>query len=101
MVIYVAGIESIDRTYYEAALIDGAGYWQRTFKITFPLMLPSIIVNIFLSISGAFKTFEIPYLMTRGGPGDSTNLIAYNICVIVMCIAIFQIRAMKRKEVEA
>lgn len=121
MVIYVAGIESIDRTYYEAALIDGAGYWERTFKITFPLMLPSIIVNIFLSISGAFKTFEIPYLMTRGGPGDSTNLIAYNIykeaylsnhagyasakavvlCVIVMCIAIFQIRAMKRKEVEA
>ena len=36
-------------------------------------------MNIFLSISGAFKTFEIPYLMTRGGPGDSTNLIAYNI----------------------
>ena len=95
--------------------------FEEKINITFPLMLPSIIVNIFLSISGAFKTFEIPYLMTRGGPGDSTNLIAYNIykeaylsnhagyasakavvlCVIVMCIAIFQIRAMKRKEVEA
>ena len=58
MVIYVAGIESIDRTYYEAALIDGAGYWQRTFKITFPLMLPSIIVNIFLSISGLLRRLK-------------------------------------------
>ncbi|HCS75252.1 MAG TPA: ABC transporter permease [Clostridiales bacterium] len=120
MVIYIAGIESIDKTYYEAAMIDGAGYWQRTCRITLPLILPSITVNIFLAISGAFKTFEIPYLMTRGGPGNSTNLIAYNIyreaymsnhagyasakavilCLIVMFIAFFQIRAMKRKEVE-
>lgn len=120
MVIYAAGAESIDRTYYEAATIDGANYWQRTYNITLPLMLPSITVNIFLAVSGAFKTFEIPYLMTRGGPGNSTNLIAYNIykeayasnhagyasakavilCLIVMTAAIFQVRAMKRKEIE-
>lgn len=120
MVIYTAGMESIDRTYYEAAVIDGANYWQRVCGITLPLMIPSITVNLFLAVSGAFKTFEIPYLMTRGGPGNSTNLIAYNIykeayssnhvgyacakavalCVIVMTVAAFQVRAMKRKEIE-
>jgi raffinose/stachyose/melibiose transport system permease protein len=120
MVIYIAGVESIDRTYYEAATIDGANYWQRVRGITLPLILPSITVNIFLAVSGAFKTFEIPYLMTRGGPGNSTNLIAYNIykeayasnhagyacakavilCLIVMTVAAFQVRAMKRKEIE-
>lgn len=120
MVIYVAGLQSIDQTYYEAATIDGANYWHNLWHITLPMLMPSITVNLFLAISGAFKTFELPYLMTRGGPGDSTNLIAYNIyreaylanhagyasakavilCIIVMFVAVFQIRAMKKREVE-
>lgn len=121
MVIYIAGLQSVDTTYLEAAYIDGANGRQRFFRITLPLIMPSIVVNVFVSISGAFKTFDIPFMMTQGGPGNSTSVVAYDIykeaflknnvgyasakavllCILVMFVTYFQIRSSKAKEVEA
>jgi len=60
---------------YEAAIIDGANRFQVFFRITLPLIRPVVIVSIFLRAIEAFKVFDKPYILTGGGPGNSTEVI--------------------------
>lgn len=76
MLIYYTGIKNIDPVLYEAASIDGANQGQTFFKITLPLMKPVIQVNVTMAIISALKQMETVYLLTGGGPGDSTQFAA-------------------------
>ena len=76
VVIYIAGIQSIDKTYYEAASIDGATGWQKLTNITLPLVAPSQNSIIILSLIGGLRSFELIWTMTGGGPGFATDVLA-------------------------
>ena len=73
--IYIAGLSSISKTYYEAAVIDGASSHKSFMKITLPLMVPSINTVLTLSLIGGLRSYELVYSMTGGGPGYSTELL--------------------------
>jgi raffinose/stachyose/melibiose transport system permease protein len=75
MVILIAGLQSIPREYYEAAEVDGAGFWAKLFRITLPLMMPTIIIVTVLNLLYALKVFDIVYALTNGGPGYATDVI--------------------------
>ena len=79
MVIYLAGITSVDEGLYEAAQIDGAGHFQMFRKITLPLLAPSITINVITSTIGTLKIFDLPFVMTGGGPGHSSESLAMTI----------------------
>ncbi len=72
MVIYLAGLQAIPGELYEAAAIDGASHWTRFWRITLPLLTPTIFFNLILSIIGTFQTFTNAFVATNGGPLDST-----------------------------
>jgi carbohydrate ABC transporter membrane protein 1, CUT1 family (TC 3.A.1.1.-) len=76
VVIYIAGIQSIDRSYYEAAAIDGATKWQQITHITLPLVAPAQNSIIILSLIGCLRTFDLIWAMTGGGPGFATDVLA-------------------------
>ncbi len=76
MIIYLAGLKDIPAALYEAAIIDGAGPWQRTRHITLPMLTPVIFFNLIMGVIGAFQYFTQPYIMTNGGPEDSTQFYA-------------------------
>lgn len=76
MLIYYTGIKNIDPVLYEAASIDGADWKTTFFKITLPLMKPVIQINVTMAIISALKQMETVYLLTNGGPGDSTQFAA-------------------------
>jgi raffinose/stachyose/melibiose transport system permease protein len=76
MLIFFASLQAIPEDLYEAAMLDGAGKWQRLFRLTIPLMTGSIKMNMILIIIGSFKCFDIVYTMTYGGPADSTQMLA-------------------------
>ncbi|RUS47829.1 carbohydrate ABC transporter permease [Cohnella sp. AR92] len=121
MVIYIAAIVGVPKDLQEAAIIDGASYWQTIRKVTIPLIMPAVTVCLFLTTSNAFKMFDLNLSLTKGGPGTSTQSLAYNIYaealvnnryglgtakamlffVLVSLIAITQVWLTKRKEVEA
>lgn len=73
MTIYYSNIMSIPQDLYEAADIDGAGFFLKVKSIVFPLIAPSITINIMLSIIGSLKLFDIIYVSTQGGPMNSTE----------------------------
>ena len=75
-IIYIAGIQSIDKTYYEAAEIDGASKWQRVRYITLPLSSSSRNSVIILSFIGGIRSFDLIWSMTGGGPGFATDTLA-------------------------
>ncbi len=79
MVIFLAGLQSIPDELYEAARIDGASVWQQFLHVTLPMLQPVMIVNVTISVMGAFNVFDIPYVMTEGGPANSTNVMALHI----------------------
>ncbi|OUC05705.1 ABC transporter permease, partial [Litorilinea aerophila] len=72
MIIYLAGLQGIPETYYEAARIDGAGRWAQLRHITIPLMSPIIFFNLIMGIIGSFQIFTAGYLVTNGGPQNAT-----------------------------
>lgn len=72
MVIYLAGLQSIPKTYYEAASIDGAKAPRKFFSITLPLLTPTIFFNLIMTIIASFQTFTQAMVMTKGGPGNAT-----------------------------
>ena len=76
MVIYLAGLQAIPQTYYEAAKIDGAGSRQQFFHITLPLISPTAFFAIVISLIGAFQIFDNVWVLTEGGPGDASRVIA-------------------------
>ncbi|GGH38360.1 carbohydrate ABC transporter permease [Paenibacillus segetis] len=82
MTIFVAGLQSIPKDYYEAASIDGANWWSKFKNITLPLLMPAITVNIVLNIIGGLKLFDVIVAMTNGGPGyasSSLSTMMYNL----------------------
>ena len=69
--IYLAYLQAIPNEYYEAAAIDGASRWQQFTKITFPLLAPGLTVNTLLLLTNGLKVYDLPYALTKGGPGYS------------------------------
>ncbi|WP_137937933.1 sugar ABC transporter permease [Chitinivorax sp. B] len=72
MVMYLAGLQAIPQDVYEAATLDGANGWQKFWKITVPLLMPTILLCSILSTLAALKAFEEVQIMTQGGPSEST-----------------------------
>lgn len=79
MLIFLAGIKDIPQIYYEAALMDGASSLQRFFKITLPLLTPCIFFNLINGIIGSLQAFSSAYLITGGGPLNSTLYYGLNL----------------------
>lgn len=75
MTIFIAGLSSISRSYYEAADIDGANFWQKLRAITLPMMTGSIMINLVFGITYGLKVFDIIYVLTNGGPGHATEVL--------------------------
>ena len=118
IIIFLAGLRNIDKTYYEAAQIDGAGPWRRFWAITFPLLSPVTFFVLIVAMVGAFKVFVPILVMTPdGGPSGSTSTlvyflyeegfmswrlgyasaIAYILFVIILAITLLQDRFLGRK----
>lgn len=74
--ILLAGLQVIPSELYEAAEVDGASRWQGFWRITLPLLTPAILVALIFRTITAFQTFDIPYAMTKGGPGTATETLA-------------------------
>jgi multiple sugar transport system permease protein len=72
MIIFLAGLQGIPEIYYEAAVIDGAGRWQKLRYVTLPLMSPIIFFNLVIGFINTFQIFTIGYLVTNGGPENAT-----------------------------
>lgn len=121
MIIYIAGLQSIPTELNEAADMDGASSRQRLFRVTLPMMMPSITVCTFLSITNGFKLFDQNLSLTAGEPAHATEMMALNIYntfysrvgfegvgqakavlffFLVACIGLLQLRATSSKEVE-
>ncbi|MBX7445710.1 sugar ABC transporter permease [Arthrobacter sp. MAHUQ-56] len=116
IIVLGAGLNGISPNLLEAARIDGAGAWQRFFRVVLPMLSPSLFFCTVMTIIGAFKVFTQPYLLTLGGPGESTNTIvlylyrngfsfdklgyasalAWALFVIVMLITALQFSQQKR-----
>jgi len=118
MAIYLAGLQSISKDYYEAATIDGAGAWKSFTNITVPLLLPALNINLMLTLIGGLKVFSEVFVLTSGGPGNSSQVVGTIILrafgegnwglgtaintllfIIVTLIAIPLLIFMRRKEV--
>jgi ABC-type sugar transport system permease subunit len=72
MLIYLAGLQNVPQHLYEAAMVDGAGVWQRFVNVTLPLLTPTIFYNLVIGIIASFQVFTAAFVMTGGGPADST-----------------------------
>lgn len=117
MVIFLAGLKSIPAMYYEAAQIDGASPPQRFRFITLPLLTPTIFFVLTISLIASFQVFGMVYVMTDGGPGDSTQVyvfylwqnaftyfrmgyasaMAYILFLIMLLITLMQVRLLGRR----
>jgi raffinose/stachyose/melibiose transport system permease protein len=79
MVILLAGLQTIPKDYYEAAQIDGANAWQRLRYVTLPMLRPAMVVVSVLNVLYGLRIFDIVYVMTNGGPGYATEVMATDI----------------------
>lgn len=79
MLIYLAALQNIDETLYEAASIDGASRIQQFFKITLPMLRPATFFVFVISVIGAFQVFEVVYVLTSGGPANATTMMTYEV----------------------
>ena len=75
MIIYLAGLQGISPELYESARIDGAGGWQLFRYVTWPLVGPSTFFLLIINVIYSFHVFDIVYVLTKGGPGDATNVL--------------------------
>jgi multiple sugar transport system permease protein len=75
MVLFLAGLQGIPVSLYEAAMIDGANAWQRFWQITLPLLSPMVFLAVVLTVISSFQVFDQAYVMTNGGPAGATNTI--------------------------
>ncbi len=75
MIIFYAGLQSVDRSILEAADMDGASWWGKMFKIVIPLLVPVIILNVILNLIGSFRVFDIVFVLTRGGPVHQSEVL--------------------------
>jgi multiple sugar transport system permease protein len=72
MIIYLAGLQGIPEHLYEAAELDGAGWWSKFRNVTIPMLTPTIFFNLVMSVIGSFQVFTQAYVMTQGGPAKAT-----------------------------
>jgi multiple sugar transport system permease protein len=79
MLIYLAALQNLPPTLYEAASVDGASKWKQFTRITVPLLTPATFFVLVITLIEAFKTFEVTFVMTQGGPQNSSNTLAYSI----------------------
>lgn len=120
MIIYLAGLQGISTSYYEAAKLDGASFWQRFCYITLPLLTPAITSAVMLNLIGGLKLFDIIQALTAGGPGFASHslatLVSYTYFrgqnagysstigifsfVLIMLISILFMKYFNRKEVD-
>lgn len=121
MIIYIAGLQNIPGELVEAAEIDGASKWQLLLKVKIPMMMSSITICTFLTLTNSFKMFDQNLALTAGAPSNKTQMIALNIYktfydkpgtegigqakavvffILVAAIALIQLRATKSKEVQ-
>ncbi|RBW71321.1 carbohydrate ABC transporter permease [Bacillus taeanensis] len=121
MIIYLAGLQSISKDFYEAAQLDGASAVQQFKNITFPLLMPSITINMVLNIIGGLKLFDVILALTGGGPGNASQSMStfmYDLyfkrqdagyaatqgifmALIILVISLSALVYFKRKEIEA
>lgn len=76
MIIFLAALKGVPQDLYEAASIDGAGKWRQFFSVTVPIITPVIFYNLVTQLCQAFQEFNGPYIITQGGPRNSTTLIS-------------------------
>ena len=121
MIIYIAGLQSIPGDVMEAAQIDGAGKWTKLCKVTIPMMMPSITICMFLSLTNGFKLFDQNLSLTAGEPSKMSEMMALNIFntfygrtgwegvgqakavlffVLVVAISMIQLHMTRSKEVQ-
>ncbi|MEG1292378.1 MAG: sugar ABC transporter permease [Lachnospiraceae bacterium] len=74
MTIFIAGLSAIPKSYYEAAAIDGANFWQKFRHITLPMLSGAIMINLVFGLTYGLKVFDIIYVLTNGGPGHATEV---------------------------
>jgi multiple sugar transport system permease protein len=79
MIVFLAGLQGVPHELYEAAQIDGAGSWPRFWRITLPLISPTMFFNVVLSIIGALSVFSLAYIATGGGPSYATYFYVYHL----------------------
>lgn len=79
MVILLAGLQSINPDLYEAAELDGAGWWRRLFSVTLPMLSPSTFFVVVLSLINGFQVFDQVYVMTGGGPNNSSQVVVQQV----------------------
>lgn len=120
MIFYIAGLQSISKELYESAAIDGVNTWNKFRYITFPLLMPTITVVTFFGMAGTLKIFDLPFIMTDGGPGRATISLAMLVYkqafknmtygyatatglimfIFVVTVSFLQIRLTRSREVE-
>lgn len=76
MLIFYSGLMDIDASVVEAAIVDGCGWWKLHTQIKIPMIMNIIIMELVLLINGTLKAFDISYILTKGGPGTTTELVA-------------------------
>jgi len=76
MVIFLATLQDVPRSLYEAATVDGANAWHKFWNITIPMCTPVILFNLVISFIYGFQNFTLPWLLTQGGPNNATEFIA-------------------------
>ncbi len=77
LLISLAGLQSISVELLEAAEVDGATYWDSFWRVKLPLLLPVLVIGILIRVMDTFKTFDMVFLLTGGGPGNATETIAF------------------------
>ena len=77
MLIFLAGLQGIPQSYYEAIEIDGGNYFHKLTNVTLPLMTPTIFFNTIMAIIGSFQVFTQAYILTQGGPNNASLFFAY------------------------
>lgn len=123
MIIYIAGLQNVSEDIIEAAKIDGAANWRVLWNVKLPMVMPSITICVFLTLTNSFKLFDQNLALTGGEPNHATEMLALNIyqtfyaragaqwkgigqakavifCIIVILISVIQLRFTRSKEVQ-
>lgn len=122
MIIYIAGLQNVPQELIESAELDGAGRWQTLRNVTIPMVMPAITICLFLTLSSSFKMYDQNLALTAGAPQGKTEMVALNIVqsmffevgqegvaqakavifvLVVVAIAMIQLKATRQREVEA
>ena len=117
-IIYISGLQTVPEEVYEASMLDGASKWKQFWKVTFPLVMPFVTINLVLSTKNFLMVFDQIMSLTKGGPAQSTESISYLIYkngmdggqfgfqsanaviffIVIVAISLFQMTVMNKKE---